>query len=182
MYNNIILLNNPLEIKIIFDINQKISNKCYKYKSYDINTYNFIYKINKIDIYNNKIYYYGYYYHTSNINTYIFKPEPIIAYQPDNIESIIIILEKRDKSNDDTLKQTYLFTINKNLHYKFISHILSYSTTESKLSILIYYYLQQYLNINDIIINVKLEINNIFYEVNYDDNLNIIYNKLEELL
>jgi hypothetical protein len=173
---NILLYYDPLEIKLVFQNIKKKFKTYNKLKKYDTNKYDFIYKINKVEKQNGKFFNFGYCYHTSKINSHIFYPVPIIAYPPELIQSVIITFKNKSNSDSDKL------VLKDCVKHKFISHILSYATKESILSVLIYYYLQRYLNIFDIINNVELEIDGNYYEVNYDDKLGNIYDKLENEL
>jgi hypothetical protein len=173
---NILLYYDPLEIKIAFNVNKqklKTYNRLKKYNTNDNpNKYNFIYKIHKVDQKNGKFYNFGYYYHTSNKNINIFKEEKQIAYPPENIQSVLITLQNNSKK----------LIINDCIKHNFINNILSNASIDSNLSILIYYYLQKYLNNYDKINKVELELNNRKFLVKHNDNLNNIYNDLDKKL
>lgn len=176
---NILLYYRPLEIKLVFEnVEKKIKNHN-KLKSYDPKKYIFFYKINKVSYNNGKFYNFGYYYHTSIVNSNFFNPEPSIAFSPEIIQSVLIVLKKKDNINNC---DTYSIVLKDNIKHKFISNILFCATRDSILSILIYYYLQKYLNNYDIISNVKLEIDSNYYIVNYNNTLGEIYDKLENEL
>ena len=169
---NILLYYDPLEIKIAFNVNKQKLKTYNRLKKYNTNKYNFIYKIHKIDQKNGKFYNFGYYYHTSNENINIFKEEKQIAYPPDNIHSISITLQNNSKK----------LIINDCVKHKFINNILSNASIDSNLSILIYYYLQKYLNNYDKINKVELELNNRKFLVKHNDTLENIYNELDKKL
>ena len=164
---NIILYFFPLEMKMSF--NKESKKIMYvlpsKWKNINITDNDFIYKMNKINYKNGKLYNFGYYYHTTKEDAKYFKIEPEIAFPPSDIHEILITMRSIN------LDKTYEINLDNN----FISNILSYSTKDSNLSILIYYYLQIYLNIFDIITDVSLGIDDNYYKVNYEETLNSIY-------
>ena len=172
---DVLLYCDPLEIKLLFQKIKKESRRYNRLKTYDTSKYEFIYKINKIDQKNGIFYNYGYYYHVSNIDTEYFVPEPELAFSPESINSIELILTDEDNINRSV-------TIKNRLGEKFISHILNYSTKESRLSTLLYYYLQKYLNDNGKIISTKIEIDGSIIDIDHDKELGIIYDELETLL
>jgi len=173
---NILLYYDPLEIKFAFNVNKQKLKKYNRLKKYNTNDnpnkYHFIYKFHKVDQKNGKFYNFGYYYHTSNENINIFREEKQIAYPPENIQSISITLQNNSQK----------LIINDCVKHKFINNILSNASIDSNLSILIYYYLQKYLNNYDKINKVELELNNRKFLVNHNDNLENIYNKLNKKL
>jgi hypothetical protein len=142
-------------------------------KKYPNNKYEFIYKYNKIENIEGKIYNQGHVYHTNNnkINKIVIKQ----IFPPDDIQSIKIILfnEKQYELEifDDIKNKT-----------NFISDILSHVTNESNLRSLLYYYLQLYRNIRDKIIKVELKIDDNYIEIESNNTINKIYQQVNERL
>lgn len=171
---NIMMYYEPLEEKYVFNKNNKIKyyNRLKTYNSKNT----FIYKLNKVERKKCQLYNYGYYYHTSDLDRSRFNNIDI-AYSPDTIQSMRLSLGANDE-------KSYQIIINDimNKHKKFISSILSFSTSDSRLSILLYFYLQKYLNIFDKIISVEVEINGKFYDIDVNDTLRNIYSSLETKL
>lgn len=160
---NIILYFMPVETKLIFD------NISFYFKELNLfsgsNDYSYLFKINKIEYNKFRFYNYGYCYKTSDY-LYNILDNLDIAFPPDTINSIIV---EMSDDNQIIIKDDNIF----------ITNILSYSTNKSKFHILLYYYLQKYLGNFDIINKVKIEIDNIFYDINHLDTLINIYNQLE---
>jgi hypothetical protein len=161
----------PLEIKAVFDKkNKHISmydrNKTYSPKK----NYEFIYKINKVYQNNGKLYNRGYYYHVSDTDTKYFNPEPDFAYQPGCIESINIKLHN----------ETEKFIIRDCVEHKFISHIMKFSTKDSKLSTLLYFYLQTHLGKSGSIVKFKLKIDECEFKIKHNKKLGDIYSEIEK--
>lgn len=145
----------------------------------------------------------------SNINTsknleLSFSPEPIksirIGLMGLNNQNYSIILLDIIEQNKNFKQNKYIsgFTINPyynnqsninnsesndqnvyNINVKFIKSILSFASKQSNISVLLYYYLHEYLNIYDTIISVEFEIDNIYYLINTSLNLGDIYEDLE---
>jgi hypothetical protein len=136
------------------------------------------------DYKNGKFYNFGYYIHTSNINTDFFYPEPEMADPPDVVQSLCISLkESNTKSNTKSNKENiYSLVLKDCVKNKFISNIMDHASKDSVLSILIYYYLQKHLNNYDTIMNVELELGGKYYKIKYDNTLEQIYNRLENEL
>jgi len=161
----------PLEMKLV------IKNKTNKIKDYNKlkkykNRYNFIYKFNRIEKKNSEFINLGYYYHTSHHNKQYFNNTQL-AFPPDEIQSIKMILKnKKNKEYEHILVNDLMDKNN------FINKILSHSTTDSKLNILLYFYLQKYLNIYDTISLVELEINDEYYNIDFNSKLNDIYRQI----
>ena len=165
---NILLYFVPFETKFIFDDN----NICFTSLNFFLrfSYQRFLFKINKIEYNNFRFYNYGYCYKTVD-NLYNLFDNLDIAFPPDSINSIVI-----EMSNNNN----YQLTINDD--DIFITSILPYGTTKSQLHILLYFYLQNYLNNFDIINNVKIEIDDVFYDINHFDTLTNIYNHIEALI
>jgi hypothetical protein len=135
---------------------------------YDDFKHNFIYKINKVEYNNYKFYNYGYVYQTSD-TTYNYD-DLNIAYAPDTIQAIHLKLA--------TTYDNYELIIN---NY-FINSILLFSTEKSILETLLYYYLRYHLNNYDIILSVRLQIDDKEYDIDYKDTLYNIYDNLEKII
>jgi hypothetical protein len=168
---NIYLYYMPINTKFIFD---KFTHRVDRYrrlKTYDLNQYGFIYKGTNIE-YKNRIYYnFGTFYDVSNSR---YKYNNKIAIFSDTIESIKLELYD-DKKNIYTL----LIQDDPNQKINFINSILNCSTKNSRLYILIYYYLQNYLNIKDRISKVYIKTDDEYIEVEHFDQLESIYSKLQ---
>ena len=139
--------------------------------------HNFIYKINKVQYNKCKFFNYGSVYQTSNFS-YDYN-DLNIAYAPDTIQAIYLQLENNDDYDD-----VYELVINydflrKTLKKDFINSILAFSTENSVLETLLYYYLKCHLKNFDIITAVELELDDIKYKVDYKDTLKNIYSKLD---
>lgn len=165
-FKNIYLYYNPIEIELVYDTSTNT------FISYNTNIksdikYLYFYKINNVDYKKYKFYNYGYYYHISNNLKNDLKNE--IAYVPDTIEYIKLIMTNNN--------ETYEIKIDN----KFIGSILYFSTKQSYLKVLLYYYLQYNLNNYDKIVSaiIKLELDDIEKDININEKLENIYNKLE---
>ncbi len=178
---NIILYYNPIELKLLYDTkNYYFPTHLNKKKISDNTRYCYLYKIHKMNQKYCKIYNYGYYYHMANLNwNYDCNNHHEIAYPPDTIE--YLILQMRPINNG---KQYYLeikdnLTINKN--DKFIGSVLSFTTKQTTLNILLYYYLQNILYNNDAIIDVKIkfELEDDEKNINFMDTLENIYSQFD---
>jgi hypothetical protein len=95
-----------------------------------------------------------------------------------NTNSNPLMIESDKILDEKILKTNYEICSN----IKFINSILLHSSTESKMEILLYYYLQQFLLINDEIKQVEIEIDNTYYLINYKLTLAEIYKYLEDKL
>ena len=137
-------------------------------KKYD--NHNFIYKYNKIENIDGKLFDNGYVYHTHNRYTKKFNTNKIFPL--DDIQKIILTLE-----NDNKKYKLELFNDPKN-KINFISDILLNATKDSKFDTLIYYYLQIYKNNFDKIIKIELEIDDMIHEIDYRETIENIYNNL----
>ncbi len=167
-FKNIILYIKPIEKKYIFNTNDFTIKKIKSKKSKEDKL--FIFKINKVEYNKLHLYNYGYCYHVSN--KYYKSSESLdIAYPPDNIEEIILTMSNNDKS---------ILTIDES--QIFIPHILLFCTNQTKLYVILYYYLQKYLKNFDTFYSVKIKINDKLYNVDHYDSLYNIYNHLESVI
>lgn len=136
------------------------NEKVKKYNMFKNDNEEYIYKCLNVEYYKNMYYNLGLYYHTSPENLYLV------------IEKDIAILD-----DIDSLRITLLSNNNKEytiIDEKFIGLILNFSTKQSKLKTLLYYYLQIYLSNFDKIIKVEFEIDNIYKEIDFNELLEYI--------
>jgi hypothetical protein len=187
-FKNIFLYFYPIEIKLVYDNILNIFDDYKKNVYYDPERYIIFYKINNI-IYDNKkikFYNYGYYYHCTSVysdlflnkNTYLlFNNE--LADCPDTIEYINITMIDQSDNN----KKEYVIKIHDKLVGNFISSILIFSTKQIKFDIILYYYLQHYLNNYDKIskVKIKFELDDDEYEKEIDHSIDLdtIYKSIE---
>jgi hypothetical protein len=147
---------------------------------YDDLKHNFINKINKIHYNKCKLFNYGCVYQTSNTSYDCNNLN--IAYAPDTIQAIYLELENHEDYDDKyELVINYDF-LRKNLKKDFINSILAFSTENSVLETLLYYYLKCHLKNFDIITSVELKIDDIKHKVDYKDTLKNIYDNLEKII
>lgn len=168
---NVFLVN---MIHYFFPITMKIDLK--SQSNNDNLKHNFIYKINKVEYNKCKFYNYGYVYQTSHTNYDCYNLN--IAYAPDTIQAIHINLFNLTNTYDIIIDNT--FNINKKVDL--INSILLFTTKDSILETILYYYLKYHLNNNDIINKVSIEIDDKIISINYKENLNNIYEDLEKEL
>lgn len=161
----------PIIEQYAFNKNKHKIKKYNNLKIYrNIENIEFVYKIANIE-YNpltNTYYNLGSVYHTSNY------------YNINNLnklfENIIDISIDIDliKFNLMSVKSKKLYTL---IDTNFINTILVYSTKESNLESLLYYYLNRYLSINDKIISIEFEINNKLIKINLNQILEDLFEK-----
>ena len=126
--------------------------KINKYNVFNTNNKEYIYKCLNVK-YNDNIYYnLGTYFHVSNENLNIIINKELISLE-DDIDLIKIKLLSKDNNE---------YTI---IDENFINSILIFSTKQSRLEPLLYYYLQTYLFNYDKIIDIEFEINNKYNKV-----------------
>lgn len=154
----------PIVEKLIFLQNRKIVkyNICKTYTDCD-----FFYKFQNVEYHNNIYYNLGIIYHTTNQNIDKIIDKEIVFFEED-VDSVKLILKSSATDNDYIL-----------IDEKFVNSILNFATKKSKLSLLIYYYLQKYLSNNDQIVNVEFEINNKYISVNHESLLEEIVSSIE---
>ena len=156
----------------------KFSTYNYLINFFKLNNIEYLYKIHNINYYNLNYRNFGYTYHTTITDNYkIAKIHQLERFDPNfDIESILVYIV-----DQYCREQLILLTDNNNI-YRFISDILNYSTNESNFDVLLYYYLQNYLKINNLISRVYVKINNKLIPINYNDtlsNIQDIINKID---
>jgi len=148
--NSIIYYNNRIDI--VYDI---VDNRFRRYNCLRDNTDNYIFsKINNVEKMNMNLIYYGYYYNTTKIGDNNIMNDKILDIEND-IEWIEI--------NDKILIEDTIFKSGKN-KINFISDILLKSTENSNFRILLEYYLQKELGINDRITKIRICYDNEIYD------------------
>lgn len=176
---NISLYLNPIELKLLYNAKNNTFPISLKKKLLDESSYCYLYKIHKITKKYYKIYNYGYYYHMANLDWNYDSDSCDLAYPPDTIE--YLILRMRPVNGEETyfLEIKDSLTVNKN--EKFIGSILSFSTKQTTLNILLYYYLQNIIKNNDTILDVKIkfELEDDEKNINFMDTLENIYSHFE---
>lgn len=181
-FKNIALYIDPMELSSVYDSVTYTFTKYNKKIKYDETRYVFFYKIHKVDCLKMKIYNYGYYYCITNLPLSESKliENNELAYPPDTIEYFKLTM-KPDNLNEKEYVLEIHDKIVGTLSEKFIGSILSFATKEIQLEILLYYYLQNYLNNGDKIINavIKLELDDTEKEICISETLETIYSKLE---
>jgi hypothetical protein len=155
---NIMSYYQPVELKIVFNNKKNKFKKFNRFVKYDDKIYDFFYKINKLERNNDTLYNYGYFYHTDTINLRPIK-QLCQAYPPDDIFSIRV-----------------KFTNNESIIIP--SNILFNATEDTKILILIYYYLQYNEYINNIIRTIEFDIYGKYYLIDHTKTLRYIYDKL----
>ena len=183
-FKNIYLYFRPIEIQLVYD---SFLYNFYPYNKniyYDETRYLYFYKINRVDYKEYKFYNYGYYYHVSN-NMVKNSDLPVenvdFAYAPDTIEYIKVTLKPTDVLLAPYTIEIHDKLIGNLMSEKFINSILSFSTKQTNLEPLLYYFLQTYLSNNDKIISatIKLELDDVEKTVNINENIETIYTKIE---
>jgi hypothetical protein len=139
------------------------NNKIAKYNMFYQNNNEYIYKYLNVEYNNGKYFNLGTYYHTSIDDINIITDKELIYFE-DDIDSIKIKL--LSENNEE-------YTI---IDKKFTNTILNFSTKQSRLEPLLYYYLQTILLNNDTIIDVEFEINNDYIKINIDSILDDLFN------
>jgi hypothetical protein len=180
-FKNIGLYFNPVELKLLYNAkNNTFSIPLTKKQLLDETNYCYLYKIHKINKKYCKIYNYGYYYHVANLDwTHDSNNYCEIAYPPDTIEYLILQMRSINNEKIYYLEIKDSLIINKN--EKFIGSVLSFSTKQTTLNVLLYYYLQHMIQNNDIIVEVKIkfELENDEKIINFMDTLENIYSQFE---
>ena len=179
---NIILYYNPIELKLLYNAqNNIVTKKLNQKRLLDKTHCCYLYKIHKMNKKYCKIYNYGYYYHAANLD-WIYDNNNYceIAYPPDTIEYLILLMRPNNNGELYNLEIKDSLEINNNLGIKtkkFISSILSFSTKQTTLDVLLYYYLQHIIHNNDTIITVKIkfELEDDEKMINFIDTLENIY-------
>lgn len=182
-FKNIVLYINPVELNLVYDSFGYTFIPNNKSINYDETRYIFFHKIHRVDYKGYKFYNYGYYYCITHIplqNSNLKIDNIELAYPPDTVEYLKLTMKSNEIDKEDYIIKIHDKIVG-TLMDKFISSILSFSTKEIQLEILLYYYLQYYLNNNDKIISavVKLELDDIEKEVYINETLECVYNKLE---
>jgi hypothetical protein len=177
---NIVLYFNPIELKLLYNAKNNTYPISSKKTLLDESSYCYLYKIHKIRKKYCKIYNYGYYYHVANLDwTYDSNNYCDLAYPPDTIEYLVLRMRSVNGEGTYYLEIKDSLTVNKS--EKFISSILSFSTKQTSLNILLYYYLQNIIKNNDTIIEVKIkfELEDDEKNINFMDTLENIYSQFE---
>ena len=173
---NIGLYFYPIELKLLYDAqNNNIEKKSNKKRLFDESHSCYLYKIHKISRKYCKIYNYGYYYHSANLDwVYDGINHCEIAYPPDTIEYLMLLMKPNNNG------ELYDFEIKDSLSIdktdKFIGSILSFSTKQTTLDVLLYYYLQHIIHNNDTILEVKIK-----FELEDDEKIVNYINTLEQI-
>jgi hypothetical protein len=185
IYMNIINYYNVYIKNIVnyyFPIIKKLSynrkyNKFSKYNFFIICNKEYLYKIHNIDY--NKYNYrnFGYTYHTTITDKYkISEIHQLDRFDPNyDIDSIQVYII------DKYFQEQLILLIDDNYQYRFISDVLNYSTNESKFDVLLYYYLQKYLKIDNLISQVYFKINNKLIPINFNNTLSNIQDIINKL-
>lgn len=171
---NIILYYLPINHRLVFNKTTRKIDDYSIFKLYNNHQFNFISKGTIIEYHNNKYYNFGNFYDISN-SRYVYNN--MIARFTDTIESIKVSL-----LNDNKEKYNILIQDDTTKKINFINSILNYSTCTSRFDILLYYYLQNYLQIKDKIVNVYVSIDNNYISINHFDTVEMIYSKLEQII
>lgn len=182
-FKNIFLFIDPVELNLVYDSFEYTFIPYNKNIKYDETRYVFFHKIHRVSYKSFKFYNYGYYYCITNVplQKSDIKVDNIeLAYPPDTIEYLRLTMKPNEIDKEEYIIEIHDKIVG-TLMEKFICSILSFSTKEIQLEILLYYYLKYYLNNNDKIISVtiKLELDDDEKEVYMSETLETIYNKLE---
>jgi hypothetical protein len=180
-FKNISLYYSPIELKLFYDAQKNIiTKKSNKKRLLDESHCCYLYKIHKMNKKYCKIYNYGYYYHGANLDwVYDGINHCEIAYAPDTIEYLILLMKPNNNGELYNLEIKDNLTTNKN--EKFIGSILSFSTKQTTLDVLLYYYLQHIIHNNDTIVEVKIkfELEDEEKMINFMGTLETIYSRFE---